>query len=120
MAEIDGRKRRRPPDGYGPAMTAVVIARLPNPRRDAAIPFLSDEFERNPLTARPRQVAALLSKLRNVTRRHSLGISMKSLRPENADPIPLRQSPPGFGTIMIRFIGLLVVAIGVMALIWTR
>jgi len=45
---------------------------------------------------------------------------MKSLRPENADPIPLRQSPPGFGTIMIRFIGLLIAAVGLMALIWTR
>jgi hypothetical protein len=45
---------------------------------------------------------------------------MESIRPENTDPIPLRSSPPGMGTIMIRFVGLLIVAIAVLALIWSR
>jgi hypothetical protein len=46
--------------------------------------------------------------------------AMESIRPENTDPIPLRSSPPGMGTIMIRFVGLLIVAIAVLALIWSR
>ena len=29
-------------------------------------------------------------------------------------------SPPGMGTIMIRFVGLLVVAVAVLALVWSR
>ena len=45
---------------------------------------------------------------------------MESIRPENTDPIPLRSSPPRMGTIMIRFVGLLIVAIAVLALIWSR
>ena len=45
---------------------------------------------------------------------------MKSIRPDNTDPIPLRNSPPRMGTIMIRFVGLLVVAVVVLALIWSR
>jgi hypothetical protein len=45
---------------------------------------------------------------------------METIRPENTDPIPLRAAPQRMGTIMIRFIGLLVVAIGVLALIWSR
>jgi hypothetical protein len=45
---------------------------------------------------------------------------MKSVRPENTDPIPLRQSPPGMGTIMVRFVGLLLVAVVVLALAWSR
>jgi hypothetical protein len=45
---------------------------------------------------------------------------MQSLRPDNTDPIPLRTSTPRMGTIMIRFVGLLIVAVGVMALIWSR
>ena len=45
---------------------------------------------------------------------------MKSIRPDNTDPIPLRSSPPRMGTIMIRFVGLLVAAIVVLALIWSR
>jgi hypothetical protein len=43
---------------------------------------------------------------------------MKAIRPDNTDPIPLRNSPAGMGTIMIRFVGLLVVV--VLALAWTR
>jgi hypothetical protein len=46
--------------------------------------------------------------------------TMQSIRPENTDPIPLRVPPPRMGTIMIRFVGLLVVAVAVLALIWSR
>ena len=45
---------------------------------------------------------------------------MKSVRPDNTDPIPLRVAPPRMGTIMIRFVGLLAVAVAVLALIWSR
>jgi hypothetical protein len=45
---------------------------------------------------------------------------MKSVRPDNTDPIPLGSSPPSMGTIMIRFVGLLVVAVVVLALVWSR
>jgi hypothetical protein len=47
-------------------------------------------------------------------------IGMESIRPDKTDPIPLRQSPPGLGSIMIRFVGLLVVAVVVLALVWSR
>jgi hypothetical protein len=47
-------------------------------------------------------------------------ISMKSDRPDNPDPIPLRSAPPRMGTIMIRFVGLLVVAVVALALVWSR
>jgi len=45
---------------------------------------------------------------------------MKSIRPDNTDPIPLQASPHRMGTIMIRFVGLLVVAVVVLALLWSR
>ena len=45
---------------------------------------------------------------------------MKSVRPENTDPIPQRLSQQGIGTIMIRFIALLAVATVVLVLIWNR
>ena len=35
---------------------------------------------------------------------------MQSVRPDNADPIPLRQPQQGIGTIMLRFIGILAAA----------
>jgi hypothetical protein len=47
-------------------------------------------------------------------------ICMKSVRPDNTDPIPLRTSPHNMGTIMIRFVGLLLAAVVVLALIWSR
>jgi hypothetical protein len=47
-------------------------------------------------------------------------IFMKSVRPDNTDPIPLRSSPHNMGTIMIRFVGLLVAAVVVLALLWSR
>ncbi|WP_197033523.1 hypothetical protein [Bradyrhizobium sp. URHD0069] len=45
---------------------------------------------------------------------------MKSIRPDHTDPIPLRGSPQRIGTIMIRFVGLLLVAVVVLALAWNR
>jgi hypothetical protein len=45
---------------------------------------------------------------------------MKTIRPDNTDPIPLRTSTPRMGTIMIRFVGLLVLAVVIMALAWSR
>ena len=45
---------------------------------------------------------------------------MQSVQPDNANPIPLRQSPHGMGTLMIRFVGLLTVAVVLMTLIWNR
>lgn len=45
---------------------------------------------------------------------------MKSIRPENTDPIPLRSTPPQIGTIMIRFAGLLLVAVVILVLLWSR
>jgi hypothetical protein len=60
--------------------------------------------------------------LRPMSRQHQSGgaILVKSVRPENTDPIPLRSVPPKMGTIMIRLAGLLVVAAIVLALIWSR
>lgn len=45
---------------------------------------------------------------------------METIRPENRDPIPLRSSPHQFGTIMVRFVGLLVVAIAILAFLYSR
>jgi hypothetical protein len=45
---------------------------------------------------------------------------MKSIQPDTTDPIPLRTSPHSMGTLMIRFVGLLVVAVVIMALAWSR
>ena len=45
---------------------------------------------------------------------------MKTIRPDNTEPIPLRHSPPRVGNIMLRFVGLLVLAMVVLALAWSR
>jgi hypothetical protein len=45
---------------------------------------------------------------------------MQTIRPDNTDPIPLRSSPQRMGTIMIRFVGLLVIAVVILALAWNR
>ena len=45
---------------------------------------------------------------------------MQSIRPDKSDPIPLRNPPQNVGNIMIRFVGLLVLAVVVLALIWNR
>jgi hypothetical protein len=47
-------------------------------------------------------------------------LHMKTIRPDNSDPIPLRTRPHNVGTIMIRFVGLLVAATVVLALLWSR
>jgi hypothetical protein len=45
---------------------------------------------------------------------------MKVVRPDNSDPIPLRTQPQHVGTIMIRFVGLLFLAVVAMALVYLR
>lgn len=45
---------------------------------------------------------------------------MESIRPGNSDPIPVQASQHHFGTIMIRFVGILVATVAVMALLWSR
>jgi hypothetical protein len=45
---------------------------------------------------------------------------MESVRPDNADPIPLQRSQHTMASIMIRFVGLLLVSVVVLALIWSR
>jgi hypothetical protein len=45
---------------------------------------------------------------------------MKTIRPDNTDPIPLRASPHRMGTIMIRFVGMLLLAVVVLGLVWSR
>jgi hypothetical protein len=47
-------------------------------------------------------------------------VLMKSIQTDTSDPIPLRTSPHGIGTITIRFVGLLVVAVVILALAWSR
>nr|WP_162859508.1 hypothetical protein [Bradyrhizobium symbiodeficiens] len=45
---------------------------------------------------------------------------MESIRPDTTDPIPLRPAPNQFGTIMLRFVGLLAVSIAVLAFVYSR
>ena len=45
---------------------------------------------------------------------------MESIRPENTDPIPVRRQPPQMGSIILRFVGLLLIAIAALAIIWLR
>jgi hypothetical protein len=47
-------------------------------------------------------------------------IIMQNVRPENADPLPMRSSAPRVGTIMVRFVGLLIVIVAALALVWSR
>jgi hypothetical protein len=47
-------------------------------------------------------------------------VSMESVRPDNADPIPTQRSQHHVGSIMIRFVGLLLVFVLVMGLLWSR
>jgi hypothetical protein len=46
--------------------------------------------------------------------------SMESIRPDTPDPIPLRTSPHRVGALMIRFVGLLFLAVTAMALVYLR
>ncbi|MGQ0686381.1 hypothetical protein [Bradyrhizobium sp.] len=45
---------------------------------------------------------------------------MESIRPNNSDPIPVQASQHHVGTIMIRFVGILIATVAVMALLWSR
>ena len=45
---------------------------------------------------------------------------MESIRPDTPDPIPLRSSPHRIGALMIRFVGLLFLAVTAMALVYLR
>ena len=45
---------------------------------------------------------------------------MQSVQPDNTNSMPLRQSSRSMGTIMIRFVGLLTIAVIAMTLIWSR
>jgi hypothetical protein len=45
---------------------------------------------------------------------------METIRPDNTDPMPLRSTTPRMGTIMIRFVGLLIVAIAILAFVYSR
>jgi hypothetical protein len=45
---------------------------------------------------------------------------VESTRPEKHDPIPLRAAPRGVGTIMLRFVGLLFLAVVALALVYVR
>lgn len=47
-------------------------------------------------------------------------ILMESVRPDNADPIPLQRSQHSMASIMIRFVGLLLIFVVVMGLLWSR
>lgn len=48
------------------------------------------------------------------------GTFMESIRPEQPDPIPLRATPHRVGTIMLRFVGLLFLAVVALALVYLR
>jgi hypothetical protein len=45
---------------------------------------------------------------------------MESIRPDTPDPIPLRASPHRVGALMVRFVGLLFLAVAAMALVYLR
>ena len=45
---------------------------------------------------------------------------MKTIRPDNTDPIPLRTSQPRESTILIRFEALLAIVVVTLALAWSR
>jgi hypothetical protein len=45
---------------------------------------------------------------------------MESIRPEQSDPIPLRPAPHRVGTITLRFVGLLFLAVAALALVYMR
>jgi hypothetical protein len=46
-------------------------------------------------------------------------MSIESVQPEVATPAPMRASTP-LSTLMFRFVGLLFVAVAVLALVWIR
>jgi hypothetical protein len=48
------------------------------------------------------------------------GTFMDSIRPEKTNSIPLRATPQRVGTIMLRFVGLLFLAVAALALVYMR
>jgi hypothetical protein len=44
----------------------------------------------------------------------------EAIQADNADSIPLRTSSRGIGTLVIRFIGLLLLSVTALALVWIR
>jgi hypothetical protein len=46
--------------------------------------------------------------------------SVETIRPNNTDPIPARSNAPRMGTIILRFVGLLLVAVALLAWAWSR
>ena len=45
---------------------------------------------------------------------------MQRVQPDETTPMPLRQSSRSMGTLMIRFVGLLTLAVIAMTLLWSR
>jgi hypothetical protein len=45
---------------------------------------------------------------------------MQNVQPDNMNSMPLRQSSRSMGTLVIRFVGLLTLAVVAMTLIWSR
>ena len=45
---------------------------------------------------------------------------MESIRPNNNEPIPVQASQHHVGTILVRFVGILIATVAVMALLWSR
>jgi hypothetical protein len=45
---------------------------------------------------------------------------MQNVQPDNMNSMPLRRSSHSMGTIVIRFVGLLTLAVVAMTLIWSR
>jgi hypothetical protein len=45
---------------------------------------------------------------------------VKTIRPNNSDPIPVPQSPHRMGKIILRFVALLGVAVLLLAFAWSR
>jgi hypothetical protein len=45
---------------------------------------------------------------------------MQNVQPDNMNSVPLRQSSHSMGTIVIRFVGLLALAVVAMAVLWSR
>lgn len=45
---------------------------------------------------------------------------MQNVQPDNVESIPLRHSSRSMGTLVIRFVGLLTLAVVAMTLLWSR
>jgi hypothetical protein len=45
---------------------------------------------------------------------------VETIRPNNTDPIPVRTTSPKMGIIIVRFVGLLLVAVALLAWAWSR